>query len=313
MSAAEIRPFRPEDAAGAAGAFRELLPHYLVNAELLVHWTSSVPERAQVRCWVAERDGEIVAWGEAELRWTRADSGLGSLWVGVTPPARGAGLGARLYELAESHLVAQGAWKLDSSYDEGDEAARRFAEKRGFVPTRTERLWTLDPREADLSELPELERRTRSAGFRLKTLGELLDRPADLHALYAEAHNDMPSDDDPADLRYDEWKEETLDNPLLDRDASIVVLADDRPVSFAWLLVEREGGRADHELTGTLREFRGRGLARLAKLAAIRWCRDHGVTTLLTSNDGANAAMLAINDRLGYRPTIIRIEVARVL
>ena len=56
-------------------------------------------------------------------------------------------------------------------------------------------------------------------------------------------------------------------------------------------------------MTGTAREFRQRGLARLAKLATIRWARDNGITALVTENDSANRGMLTINAELGYEPT----------
>jgi RimJ/RimL family protein N-acetyltransferase len=60
--------------------------------------------------------------------------------------------------------------------------------------------------------------------------------------------------------------------------------------------------------TGTLRAYRGRGLALAVKLASIRWAREHGITSMSTHNDETNAAMLAINRRLGYRPAGRRVE-----
>jgi GNAT superfamily N-acetyltransferase len=54
-------------------------------------------------------------------------------------------------------------------------------------------------------------------------------------------------------------------------------------------------------MTATLPAFRRRGLARLAKLATIRWAAEAGITSILTSNDRENPGMLALNDELGYR------------
>lgn len=308
---AEIRPFEDREAAAAAALLRELLPHYLITAELLVHWRHAIPERAHGRYWIAAVGEDVLGWADAEFRTTAAEPGIGTLWVGVAEQARRAGLGERLYGLAEEHLLAHGAWKLQSTYD--DEPGRRFAERHGFVSTRTERLLMLDSGQADLSELASLERAKRSEGFALRPLRDLLDRPHDLHALYAEAESDIPSDDEPGEFRYEDWLEETLRSPALEVDGSFIVVFEGRPVSFAWLDVDRVGRRAEHNLTGTLREFRGRGLARLAKLAAISWCAEDGIDTLVTGNDGENEPMLAINRRLGYRPTVERTEVAKVL
>jgi mycothiol synthase len=69
--------------------------------------------------------------------------------------------------------------------------------------------------------------------------------------------------------------------------------------------VDREEGRATVELTGVLREFRRRGLARLAKLTTIRWAVEHGITAMFTGNDTENAAMLALNEELGFEPRIL--------
>jgi len=45
-----------------------------------------------------------------------------------------------------------------------------------------------------------------------------------------------------------------------------------------------------------------RGLARLAKLATIRWAARNDVATIVTGNDDDNEAMLALNRSLGYLP-----------
>jgi GNAT superfamily N-acetyltransferase len=91
-----------------------------------------------------------------------------------------------------------------------------------------------------------------------------------------------------------------------DANASALVLAAGRPVSIALLRVDLEGRQAHNDQTGTARGHRGRGLATLAKLATIRWAREHGIERIITDNSENNAAMLAINDRLGYRPFVDR-------
>jgi RimJ/RimL family protein N-acetyltransferase len=63
--------------------------------------------------------------------------------------------------------------------------------------------------------------------------------------------------------------------------------------------------------TGTLREYRGRGLALAVKLATTRWAAEHGITQISTDNDETNAPMLAINRRLGYKPVGRRVEYLR--
>jgi RimJ/RimL family protein N-acetyltransferase len=74
------------------------------------------------------------------------------------------------------------------------------------------------------------------------------------------------------------------------------------------LAAEFESGRGVNMFTGTLREYRGRGLALAVKLATTHWAAGHGITQISTDNDERNAPMLAINRRLGYEPIGRRVE-----
>ena len=49
----------------------------------------------------------------------------------------------------------------------------------------------------------------------------------------------------------------------------------------------------------------------MAKEATIGWAAEAGIRTIVTSNDTTNADMLALNEHLGYRPSVLRISVAK--
>jgi GNAT superfamily N-acetyltransferase len=218
----------------------------------------------------------------------------------VDPEHRGRGVGSQLFELATAHLVRHGARELRSwSFSDGD----AFLERHGFRRAREERMSGVDPTTVDTSGLDDLP-----PGVRIVPLAELEHRLAEVHAVYAEAAADMPADHAETNIPYEEWVQETFGDPDLARDGSVVVLLDDRVAALSWLKVEPKRGLAEQELTGTARAYRGRGLAKLAKLAVMRWAADHGVTRVTTGNDAANAAMLAINHRLGFRPFAVETE-----
>lgn len=61
-------------------------------------------------------------------------------------------------------------------------------------------------------------------------------------------------------------------------------------------------------MTGVARECRGRELARWLKLHTIRYALDVGTAELRTVNDAMNAAILALNRSLGFRPTAIDVR-----
>lgn len=60
--------------------------------------------------------------------------------------------------------------------------------------------------------------------------------------------------------------------------------------------------QAHNAFTGVARAARGRGIALALKLRQVEWCRAAGYHVLETTNHEDNAAMRAINEKLGYRP-----------
>jgi GNAT superfamily N-acetyltransferase len=86
-----------------------------------------------------------------------------------------------------------------------------------------------------------------------------------------------------------------------DLDASVAAVIDDRPVAFSVLRVG-SGRRAVNAMTGTLRDYRGRGLGLLAKRATLVNAAKRGVVFVSTDNDETNGPMLRVNEKLGYRP-----------
>jgi GNAT superfamily N-acetyltransferase len=234
------------------------------------------------------------------LRWTTSVVGLGDVWVYVVPSARGRGLGTELYEEAERHLRDVGASKLESwTYTPGGE---RLLSSRGYRAEGKERTSLLRPADADTSMLPRLESEKSAQGFRVVALGEIRHRVEELHRVYAAASADIPEYFPEDDVRLEEWRHETLDHPQLSADGSSVVLHGVQPVALAFVEVDEPASIVANEMTGTLHEFRRQELARLAKLATIRWAADRGFDTMVTVNAETNAAMLSLNESLGYRP-----------
>ena len=299
-----IRPFRDDDATGVTGLLRSALETpWVVTESDVLHW-HDVPTRAQRAAWVAVEDGEITGWGDAQARWEVSEEGVCELWAAVKREQRRRGIGSQLFEVAWKHLVGIGARIVESWAEEDD--GKRFLRNRGFEEVRQERISAVDPREVDLSGLPEFEAAKQAENFRVASLAETLDRAGELFAVYMAGEADIPGTFAEDNITFDEWERETLGMPSLDPDGSFVVLHGDRPVAIAWLEVDREGKRANNEMTATLPGFRRRGLARLAKLASIRWAAENGIASILTGNDRENPAMLALNDSIGYRTHVMR-------
>ena len=209
----------------------------------------------------------------------------------VRPAWRGRGVGAALYEPVEDARARASARSACSRRRDDDPSARAFAERRGLPAHDDRRLSSLDPTTVDPALLDALAAEKEAEGFTVAPFAVFRDRPELIHAVDAEASLDEPSDEPLTDLPLDDWLERCWRQPDLSPGGQLRGRAGrpagrDRRADH----VDVDGGRAANGFTGTLRAYRGRGLARLAKLASIAWLRDRGVTLLVTENDETNAA-----------------------
>jgi mycothiol synthase len=60
--------------------------------------------------------------------------------------------------------------------------------------------------------------------------------------------------------------------------------------------------RLEHGLTAVRRSHRRQGIATALKRAQMAWAAEHGYRELVSDMVEGNAAMRAVNERLGYRP-----------
>jgi GNAT superfamily N-acetyltransferase len=127
-----------------------------------------------------------------------------------------------------------------------------------------------------------------------------------------EASADIPNEDFEA-IPLDEWVREYWRVPTIDDDASLAAFVDGNLVAATMIRLDRPSGRAHNNLTGTLRAYRGRGLATALKSHSLHRAAALGATIAVTDNDETNTAMLAVNAKLGYRPFARRLRWERRL
>jgi GNAT superfamily N-acetyltransferase len=296
-----IRELRQEDAAASARVQASVNPHQVVTPELVWQRATRRIERERRRTWVAKAGGELVGFAEAGFEWSVPTAGKGRFWLGVLPDRRHGGIGSALYAHVEEYLRSEGAWRLRTWVDDDPDGAR-FLERRGFEPREVDRVSQLDLPGARIPE-PEAP-----AGFRLAPLAEVRDRVDDLFAICAAGELDMPGDEPETELSPEDWAQDDFAAAALSDEGSFVALAEGRPVALSFLAVDPERRVAYNRMTATLPGFRRRGLALAVKLATARWAAANGFERLITENDAANAGMLAINGRLGYRPLYDQVD-----
>jgi GNAT superfamily N-acetyltransferase len=259
----------------------------VISAESLRHQRATAPQELRLLELVADDDGRVVATGAAGLD-TYAGPWTGWASLTVAADRRRGGIGSALGGALLDHLRSLDVTTVTTFVRQTDDA-ERWATARGWSRALAGPLIALDPRGVPEPELPE--------GYRCVTLDELT--PEALYDTVCEAVFDEPSAVPREKFPFDEFVRD-WENPDLDLGSSAAVLHGDRAVAFSFLKVG--GDRAQHGFTGTARDYRGLGLATAAKRHALHTAAARGVVRMTTSNAEQNAAMRAINRRLGFEP-----------
>ena len=282
-----FRPSEDGDLDAVASLLQAADDSRVLSPAGLVHFRATQLERARILELVAEVDGAVVAAGRAGLNTDTTMEGAAWASVTVDVAARRQGIGDAVGARLLEHLRGIGAASATSFFRFSEEG-ERWAIARGWSRRLSGPLVALDPRSVPEPSLPP--------GFRCVAMSSV--QPEVIYEAVTVAALDEPTPVPNDDIRFDDFLRD-WNNPDLDLNASAVVLADDsRVASFAFINIV--GDRARHGFTGTQPEHRGRGLATAAKRSALRAAAARGVTSVTTSNAEENAAMRAINRKLGF-------------
>ena len=224
-----------------------------------------------------------------------------ALWasVDVLPDVRRRGIGGTLLRSIAAAASSTGKTFLHAATSEARPEAIAFLVHRGFVEIDRLRVVRL--------ELAGFERPIVAppAGIELSDLARRPDAVDGVHRVALEAFPDIPGSEPMAAGDLAEFQARDVDRPGMPPDAFVVALdtSSGEVVGYASLLfLPGSATVAVHDMTAVRAAWRGRGLATAMKQATIAWAIDHGLEALETGNDQANAAMRAVNIRLGYRP-----------
>lgn len=288
----EIRETVIEDIAQVDPIRRATFPWHVASVATQENWFRTNPPAGKpLRLSAFADDGRLVAFGHAAINLMAAEPGHGMCSVLVHPDYRGRGIAKLVHDRLMEHFRSIGVHKAQAhALDSPD--VLEWAQRQGFEVGANERWSVVDPRE--LPPMPEIP-----AGVEIVGLDQL-----DVETVYkvdSEASMDEPGDVPSAAMPYEIFLNQIWNAPDFDREVSVAAIVDGVPAAVSNLEVNTLTGKASSSGTSTLREFRGRGLAKLMKSVQLRRAAAKGVTAAYTCNDYSNGPMLAINDWLGYR------------
>lgn len=272
-------------------------PESIITAEGMRRSLEHVPERARQMMLAWEVGGAIVGWATASHDWAQNDPSRGQLAIAVDPDRRGEGIGRALAEAAVTHLAAIGIESTRAgSLDEP--GARSLAARFGFTALAASSVSAVDPRTVEPRPIP--------TGVTLVPLGGI-DDPVPIYELDLTLSRDIPNETY-ENVSLEEWRSMFWRSPFVDDEASLVAYVDGELAAMTMIRIDRPSGRAQNNLAGTLARYRGRGLATLLKSHSLRRAAELGASIATTDNDESNAPMLAVNEKLGYRPFARRLQ-----
>jgi GNAT superfamily N-acetyltransferase len=130
-----MRPIRPEDADAVAELVAQL--GYARTPEQVRLWVNDLDARSSQACFVAELNGEVVAWIDVSLERHLQSEPFGLIGgLVVKDGVRGAGIGRLLCEQAEAWTRGQGVKRIRVTSRSTREAAHRFYLRDGYQQTK---------------------------------------------------------------------------------------------------------------------------------------------------------------------------------
>ena len=315
------RPFEDSDREGFV-VERNREQHWMEqgSADEWRYWENLMRDPTLLRVSVEAPDGSIAALGDIGRGFTARPDGSQFIGMTVLAPHRRRGIGAALLGALEDEARRREVPKLLGGANEGEKFALDWALGHGYrqigrrIASYVE-LATFEPAQfsGDLD-------RARSAGIRIMSFSEALegrDAAAQekwwraLYAAEAPMWEDIPFATPTPHWPYDRFYEAATSGQQL-ADLSLIAYAGDEIVGFT-----TTGKSKDRDgwtwMTGTARQYRGRGVARALKVEMLTRAKRKGLRAVGTTNDEPNKSMRGINAKLGYQTLPAHVELEKPL
>ena len=279
-------------------------PDDYVSVADLRDWDDN-QRRASRLCarWLAYVDDEMVGFAyvgqSPELERT-----MGIVRVMVHPKHQQRGHGRTLLEHVETTASDHGVDRILGEAPETRPRDMRFMERAGFREIDREWQSTLDLERFDPTTWQKTLDRVTSSGIRIVSVSTISEERTewkrDLHRLYVQVVADVPASFPTLAVSYEDFESLALGHRLL-ADGFLIAMDGDQMVGLTEpLLVDDDPTAILQSMTGVRSDCRGRGIAIALKAASAIWAVGSGYASIRTNNDQSNAAMLAVNDRLGF-------------
>ena len=251
--------------------------------------------QARETAWLLASDDTADVGAAIGIGGWHSPEGVARGSVAVAPAFRRTGVGSALLDALSVWARDLGYVDLMGSVKETDDVSLAWTRRRGFVEIGRNSILALD-----------LTRATRPTvrapdGIEVVAWAERPEAAPGMYAVAREAYPDVPGEADAEIAPFEEWLAMDMQGAGDRPEATFVALAGDEVVAYAKLSLSLARPTvAMHDMTGVLRAWRGRGIARALKAAEIAWAMENGYERLETQNEERNEPIRRLNERYGY-------------
>ena len=286
-----IREIGEDELGALVDIARAAQPREFASVAGFVDWRQQAAEMVWL---LAEEDSEAVGAGYVLTGWhTPPHRAIAAAFV--APARRATGVGGTLLEALEEWARMRGITELEDPVSEDDVGSLAWASRRGYAEVGRNSRLVLD---LTATEVP---RPNAPPGIEIVTWAERPELARGIWEVAREAMPDVPGEEEVDAGTFEEWLARDMQGMSDDPRSVFVALADGEVVGYAKLsLLPDTPQRAYHDLTGVRRSWRGKGIAAALKRTQIAWAKEHGYTSLQTSNEVRNEPIRRLNERHGY-------------
>ncbi|HWA83823.1 MAG TPA: GNAT family N-acetyltransferase [Fimbriimonadaceae bacterium] len=299
---ADLRPLSEADYEAVADLYNRHDPHWMA-ADMLRDRLTRWPEGDPRIDLAAVRDGRVFGYG-ASFRRSSDPEGKFTVQVVVDPEAAGQGLAWRLLAAVEEFGKAHEAAFFQATAKEKIPSGIAFAAKAGYTPIQRLFDSVLALEDFDLEASALLIDGLKAHGYRFTTLadeGNTEENRRRLYELDIETDIDTPGFENWGTRTYEQYSRDEYQSPGFSPGNVVLAARDGHWIAMHSFRPSQEPGTMSIDYTGVMREHRGRGLALALKYLGIQIAKRQGALRMQTHNDERNAAMLAVNAKLGFR------------
>ena len=311
-----IRPFMPADYEALTLLGNLNFPDHQDTVDEIKWGDMHRDPKHQWARFVGVENGEIVAIGDYGQNGGMFHPRKFGVMVMVHPEKQGCGFGKAMYAHVLQAIEPFAPLSVRAFARENMPRPVRFLLDRGFREDMRYFESSLEVRAFDFAPFTGAEEKAAQNGIIVKTLAELMETDPNwkrkFYELTQAVKRDIPRPEPWTPTEFEVW-EQQFENPDWLPDANFVALDGSKYVGISTIYKKQADFDLHTGITGTLSDYRRKGIALALKLQAVRYAKNAGTPAIRTGNETGNLAMLAINEAMGFVKQTAWISFVKVL